>query len=55
MINMETDLPTDTLACILESGIILVHPFSRNKSDFTGLIFSCCFLQASQLNKNTEY
>ena len=36
-----------TLACILESGITLVHPHSRNKSDFKDLIFPCYVLQAS--------
>ena len=29
---------------ILEKGITLNHPYSRNKSDYTDLIyFSCCF------------
>ena len=29
---------------ILERGITLIHPYSRNKSDYTDLIYvSCCF------------
>ena len=35
-----------TMAHILESRLNLVHPHSRNKSDFTDLIFPCHVLQA---------
>ena len=35
-----------TMAGIFESGITLVHPYSRNKPDFTDLIFSSYVLQA---------
>ena len=32
------------MARILERGITLFHPYSRNKSDYADLInFSCCF------------
>ena len=40
-----------SLARILKSGITLVHPYSRNKSDFTDLIFSCYVLLASYMLK----
>ena len=31
------------MACILERGITLIHPYSKNKSDYADLInFSCC-------------
>ena len=33
----------DPLAHILERDITLVHPYSRNKSDNTDLIYFCCF------------
>ena len=32
------------LANILKGGITLVHPHSRNKSDFTGLIFPATYM-----------
>ena len=41
-------------AILPKRGITLVHPHSRNKSDFTDLIFSCYVMQASYQLKTQD-